>query len=98
MKASAVMSRKQFPVLIDFVGERIYAETTDAEEIGALRHLLQSLGAEPISIAWNFGNPDWPSKFLNKVREANNFGKEMADRAEELRRFRGMRSRNLKTR
>lgn len=89
VKASAVMSRKQFPVLIDFVGERIYAETTDAEEIGALRHLLQSLGAEPISIAWNFGDPDWPSKFLNKVREANNFGKEMADRAEELRRFRG---------
>jgi len=87
VKASAVMSRKQFPVLIDFVGERVYAETTNADEIGALRQLLTSLGCEVYSVSWQFGGFDWPEKFLNHVWEGNKFHKEMAERAVELKRF-----------
>lgn len=86
--ASAVISRKQFPVLIDFAEERVYAETTNAEEIGELRRLLETMGAAPYNLTWNFGNPNWTTQFLNKVQEMNKFHKPMLDRADELRRFR----------
>ena len=88
VKASAVMSRKQFPVLIDFVGGRIYAETQNAEEIGTLRDLLRSLGCDCYSLSWQFGGYDWPQKFLNHVWDENKFHKQMNDRAQELRTFR----------
>jgi hypothetical protein len=87
VKASAVMSRKQFPVLIDFAGERVYAETTGADEIGTLRALLSTLGAEVYSVSWQFGGFDWPEKFLNHVWDNNKFHKEMGERAVELKRF-----------
>ena len=86
--ASAVVARKQFPVLIDFVGERVYAETTNVEEIGALRTLLEDLGVKTYNLAWQFGGFDWNAKFLNKIRDGNKFDKQMRDRADELRRFR----------
>jgi hypothetical protein len=85
--ASAVASRKQFPVLIDFVEERVYAETTSPEEIGDLRRLLEVTGAVPYNLTWNFGSAEWPFQFLAKVNEANKFHKEMQDRAGELSRF-----------
>jgi hypothetical protein len=85
--ASAVASRKQFPVLIDFAEERVYTETTSPEEIGDLRKLLETLGAAPYNLTWNFGSADWPFQFLAKVNEANKFHKEMKDRAGELSRF-----------
>lgn len=86
--ASAVASRKQFPVLIDFAEERVYAETTSAEEIGDLRRLLEATGATPYNLTWNFGSTDWPFQFLAKVNEANKYHKQMQDRAAELSRFR----------
>jgi hypothetical protein len=74
VKASAVMSRKQFPVLIDFVGERVYALTTTEEEIGLLREILEDkLELETFSMGWNFGSYDWPFKFLKEVWENNKF-------------------------
>jgi len=87
VEASAVASRKQFPVLIDFVGERVYAETIDPEEIGSLRSLLSELGAEVFSLSWQFGSPSWPSKFLAKVWEGNKYRAEMSSRADDLQRF-----------
>jgi hypothetical protein len=86
--ASAVASRTQFPVLIDFAEQRVYAEVTGAEEIGELRRLLEVMGAVPFNLSWNFGDPNWTVKFLNTVQAANKFHKQMLDRAEELRRFR----------
>src|SRR5271157_6422997 len=64
--ASAVASRKQFPVLIDFAEGRVYAETTKAEEIGELRRLLETMGAADYNLSWQFGGHDWVVKFLNK--------------------------------
>jgi hypothetical protein len=86
--ASAVASRTQFPVLIDFAEGRVYAEVTGAEEIGELRRLLEVMGTTPSNLTWQFGDANWTVKFLNKVQEKNKFHKQMLDRAEELRRFR----------
>jgi hypothetical protein len=88
VQASAVISRKQFPVLIDFVGERIYVENTSAEEIGEVRRLMEIMGVTQYNVGWNFGDPNWVGRFLNAVNEGNKFHKAMHDRAEELRRFR----------
>src|ERR1035437_5119631 len=55
VEASAVVARAQFPVLIDFVGERVYALTTDVEQIGSLRVLLERLGAELRHLSGQFG-------------------------------------------
>ena len=88
VSATAVASRKQFPVLIDFAEQRVYAETTSEEEIGELRRLFEVMGAVPFNLIWNFGSPSWVVDFLNKVNEANKFQKAMHDRADELRRFR----------
>lgn len=88
VKATAVASRKQFPVLIDFVGERVYALTTSEEEIGFLRQLLEQLGAETFNLSWQFGGYDWTTKFLNVVQKENKFVREMTSRADDLRRFR----------
>jgi hypothetical protein len=86
--ASGVVSRTQFPVLIDFAEQRVYAEVTGAEEIGLLRTQLEGMGAVPFNLSWNFGDPNWTVKFLNTVQAENKFHKQMLDRAEELRRFR----------
>lgn len=87
VQASAVASRKQFPVLIDFAEERVYVETTKPEEIGDLRRLLEIIGAVPYNLTWNFGDPNWPFQFLTKVNEGNKYHKEMKARADELSRF-----------
>src|SRR5271157_2942466 len=87
VKASAVASRKQFPVLIDFVGERVYALTTNEEEIGLVRSLLEELGCVTFHMGWNFGSYDWPQKFLKAVWEGNKFRAAMQSRADDLRRF-----------
>lgn len=86
--ASAVASRTQFPVLIDFLEGRVYAECTGAEELGELRRLLEVMGAVPYNLSWNFGAASWVVDFLNKVQDKNKFHKPMMDRADELRRFR----------
>ena len=87
VKASAVASRKQFPVLIDFVGERIYAFTTKDEEIGLVRQLLEDLGCVTFHMGWNFGSWDWPQQFIKAVWDSNKFRAQMQSRADDLRRF-----------
>jgi hypothetical protein len=87
VKASAVASRKQFPVLIDFIGERVYAFTTNEEEIGLVRQFLEDLGCSTFHMGWNFGSYDWPQKFLKAVWETNKFRSAMQSRADDLRRF-----------
>ena len=92
VKASAVASRAQFPVLVDLPGGRVYAFTAKEDHIELVRAVLRRLGSEDEirtwSLAWRFGGPDWPARFLNEVERANKFGPEMAARADELRRFR----------
>jgi hypothetical protein len=87
VQASAVASRKQFPVLIDFAEERVYVENTSAEDIGELRRLLEIMGTAPYNLHWEFGWHDWFTQFLAKVQETNKYHKQMHDRAEELKRF-----------
>jgi hypothetical protein len=88
VQASAVASRRQFPVLVDFNAERVFALCTNADEIGSLREQLRRMGAETFHLAWQFGGGEWPVKFLNAVQQGNKFEHEMASRAEDLRRFR----------
>jgi len=88
VKTTAVVERKQFPVLVDFANERVYVEATSEEDVETAQAVLQKLGGETFAIAWQFGGYDWVSKFLNKVNSETKFEKEMAERAEELTRFR----------
>ena len=85
---SAIMVRRQVPVLVDFQHGRVYAETTGKDDILAIREILDSLGAKTFSLIWNFKNVDWTSRFLNGVNEATRFSSEMKSRADELSRIR----------
>jgi len=86
--STAVVERKQFPVLVNFVTERVYVGATAEEDVEAVQSILQELGGETFALAWQFGGFDWATKFLNVVNENTKFVNEMAERAEELQRFR----------
>lgn len=86
--STAVVERKQFPVLVDFANERVYASAVAEEDVESVQALLQELGAETFALAWQFGGYDWATKFLNRVNDETKFVNEMANRAEELQRFR----------
>lgn len=88
VKAEAVMSRKQFPVLVDFQHERVYVASSNTEEIMAVCDTLTSLGAKPYAMHWDFKGYDWPKEFLNKVAKGTQFAAEMKQRADDLARFR----------
>ena len=55
VNSSAVMARKQVPVIVDFQHARVYAETTSKVDILVLRELLEGLGAKTFSLFWSFG-------------------------------------------
>jgi hypothetical protein len=84
VNASAVMARKQFPVLLDFQHGRTYAEVTSKDDILALRKLLDGLGAKTFSLLWSFGGYSWPSDFLNDVSRSTRYANDMRSRADEL--------------
>lgn len=86
--ASAVLSRTQFPVLIDFNSELVFVASGNVDQVGLVRSLVASLGGEDYSLAWQFGGFNWPAVFLNTVNTKNSFEAEMQARAEELSRFR----------
>jgi len=86
--ANAVLSRKQFPVLVDFVSETVYVASAKAEEVGMVRSIIELLGGEDFSLAWQFETPDWTTKFLGIVNDKNKFVNDMTTRADELTRFR----------
>jgi hypothetical protein len=89
VQATNVTSRKQFPVLVDFVQGRVYAATTNAEEADWIRAILQKLGAEVFSLRWDFDSPDWVNTFLNKIttETRSSYKDAMRTRADELTRF-----------
>ena len=89
VKASNSVVRKQFPVLIDFSQGRVYALTTVQDEILLLQETLKKMGADTFGIHWNFGDCNWPSRFLNYVREntLKQHSDAMAHMADELTRF-----------
>jgi hypothetical protein len=86
--ASAVLSRKQFPVLVDFNSQNVYVASGNADEVGMVRSIIGLLGGEDYSLAWQFDTPEWPSRFLATVNDKNKFEADMQTRAEELTRFR----------
>ncbi len=88
VKTTAVVERKQFPVLVDFANERVYVEATSEDDVETAQTVLQKLGGETFALAWQFGGYDWVGTFLNKVNEETKFETEMAERAEEFTRFR----------
>lgn len=88
VKTTAVVERKQFPVLVDFANERVYIEATSEDDVQIAQAVIQLLGGKTFAVAWQFGGFDWVGKFLNKVNEETKFEKEMAERAEEFTRFR----------
>ena len=81
-----VGTRKQFPVLLDFQTGRVYIASTNKDEIAAVRDSLDDMGVGVYGLAWDFGDPDWAERFLNKVNMKNKFAKEMSARAEDIRR------------
>lgn len=86
--STAVVERKQFPVLVDFEGEKVYVAASTEGDIEAVQNVLRQLGAETFALAWQFGGFDWVTQFLNKVNIETKFESEMAERAEELTRLR----------
>ncbi len=88
VNSSAVTSRQQFPVLLDFQHGRAYIENTSKVEILAVRELLEGLGVKTFSLCWSFGEAEWPSKFLNAINKDTRFASEMRSRAEELAKLR----------
>jgi len=88
VKTTAVVERKQFPVLINFANERVYVEATSQEDVETVQIVLQKLGGEIFALAWQFGNPNWVNAFLNHVNDKTKFVNEMASRADDLTRFR----------
>lgn len=89
IQATNVLTRKQFPVLVDFIEGCVYAATTTAEEIEWVRAILESLGAECFGLAWDFDSLDFPSRFLSAVDKGTKptFESAMRTRADELTRF-----------
>jgi hypothetical protein len=86
--STAVVERKQFPVLVNFTTERVYVEASAEGDVEIAQNVIQELGGETFSVVWQFGGYDWATKFLNIVNEKTKFVNEMAERAEELQRFR----------
>jgi len=86
--STAVVERKQFPVLVNFTTERVYVAAASEEDVETAQTILQELGGETFSVVWQFGSHDWVNRFLNVVNENTKFVNEMAERAEELQRFR----------
>jgi len=86
--ASAVRSRRQFPIIADFQHGHVYAESTSKDDLIALRDVLDGLGAKTSSLYWHFGSENWVTEFLNAVHKGNRYPSEMHSRAEELSRFR----------
>jgi hypothetical protein len=84
---TAVVERRQFPVLVDFENERVYAACATDEEVEVLVDILEYLDADTFALAWQFGSPDWVTKFINAVNDSTKFVDEMSARAEELTRF-----------
>jgi hypothetical protein len=84
VNSSAVTSRQQFPVILDFQHGRAYVENTSKDIINTLRGILEGLGAKTFSLCWSFGSAEWPSKFLNAINKDTRFASEMRSRAEEL--------------
>lgn len=86
--ASSVLSRKQFPVLVDFNSELVYVASGKLEEVTMVRTIIESLAGEDFSMLWRFDTADWPTRFLNAVNDKNKFIGDMQTRADELTRFR----------
>jgi hypothetical protein len=86
--AQTALSREQFPVLVDFDAGRVYAASSNVDNVTVVQEILAEFGAETIGLAWDFGNYDWPELLLNKINKQTKFSSEMSERAEELRKFR----------
>jgi len=89
IQATNVLTRKQFPVLIDFVEGRVYAATTTVEEVEWVRAVIENLGGECFGLHWDFDSIDFPSRFLSVVDKGTKptFEAAMKTRADELTRF-----------
>lgn len=90
VNASAVYSRVQFPVLLDINAELVFVASGNAEQVGLARGVVEALGGEAFSLAWQFGGYDWPALFLRRIEKRMNadYRQSMRERAEELSRFR----------
>lgn len=85
--ATAILERSQFVVLVDFQHGRVYASSSNVDEVLAVRELLEKLGAKTFDLVWDFGDSTWPSDFLNKVTGNTHFDAAFKERADQLARF-----------
>lgn len=86
--AQAVLNRSQFPVLLDFQNGRVYAASSNKDEVIAVGELLTKLGVKIFPLVWDFKYPSWPSEFLNRIVKDTHYASNMKKRADELARFR----------
>jgi hypothetical protein len=95
----AELTRKQFPVLLDFDGGRVYIENTNEDMLIEVLAVLAKLGVKTYPLMWKFVEGDWVTKFLGAsvlhltTSGANADGKLFTDqinkRANDVRTFTG---------
>jgi hypothetical protein len=84
---ATTVARKQFPILLDFNGNRIYMQTTSQDMVITVCELLKVLGVSTHGLAWKFTKFDWPQRLLAYLYKNTKFSKEFKERATELARF-----------
>lgn len=80
-------TRKQFPVLVDFLSGRFYVENTNKGSLYLVTQLFSELGIEFLSVAWDFASDSWPSQVTSKLYADSNFKDQFKKVAEDAGRF-----------
>lgn len=81
--ASDTVTRRQFPVLLNFNTGRVYIGSSKKDDVETVRLLLADLDAQTYSLAWDFGGGSWPVQFLKTVFATTHYSAEFGKRAEE---------------
>jgi hypothetical protein len=85
----AELTRKQFPVLLDFDGGRVYIENTNEDMLIEVLAVLAKLGLKTFPLMWKFVEGDWVTKFLNATTASRLFVDQINKRANDVRTFTG---------
>lgn len=87
-RAQTAPVRKQFPVLIDFAGGRIYVQSTNKDTLTAVQSLFETLGVQFEAVCWSFGpKTSWPGEVLNKLYDETHHRSAFERRAADASRF-----------
>lgn len=83
------LTRKQFPVLLDFDSGRVYIENTNEDMLIEVLAVLAKLGLKTFPLMWKFVEGDWVTKFLNATTGTRLYSDQINKRANDKRTFTG---------